>query len=212
METFSRGLNKVVSDGLVKSYACSGRVQGPSHLLYADGMLIFLSGDINSMKNLMGLIQEFFNASGHRFNFLERVSLMLGGRVYVRGCRLGALPTVYIEAPLFKGRPTVAMFDDIISKMANKLAGWKMKYLSAAGKLILAQSSIRSMLIHALSVLPVPKGVLSRLEKLMSDFVWDVGEAKRRHWLSFSKICRSYEKGGLNLNRTAFTRRWPGES
>uniref|UniRef100_A0A7N0VLC2 Uncharacterized protein n=1 Tax=Kalanchoe fedtschenkoi TaxID=63787 RepID=A0A7N0VLC2_KALFE len=57
------------------------------------------------------------------------------------------------------------------------------------------------MVIHVISALPVPKGVLRRIEKRFAAFIWDAGGDKRRHWISFDKMCRPYGCGGLNLCR-----------
>uniref|UniRef100_A0A7N0T1G9 Uncharacterized protein n=1 Tax=Kalanchoe fedtschenkoi TaxID=63787 RepID=A0A7N0T1G9_KALFE len=85
-------------------------------------------------------------------------------------CWQGCLPTPYLGCPLFSGRPKISMFESTMDKIIGKLAGWKAKLLSAGGKLTLAQSVLSSMPIHVLSAIPVPKGVINRIERLIIAF------------------------------------------
>lgn len=52
-----------------------------------------------------------------------------------------------------------------------------------------------------LLVLNLPKGVLSALKGIFSNFLWGSSiENKKRKWISWRKICLSIEEGGLGIS------------
>ncbi|KAG2717585.1 hypothetical protein I3760_03G182300 [Carya illinoinensis] len=57
---------------------------------------------------------------------------------------------------------------------------------------------LNSMPIHMLSVMNIPKGVISGLKKILSNFLWGYSaENKKRKWISWKQICLPVEEGGL---------------
>ncbi|KAL9690798.1 hypothetical protein QQ045_011208 [Rhodiola kirilowii] len=51
------------------------------------------------------------------------------------------------------------------------------------GRATLIASILGSLNIHTMSIIPVPKGCLQKMERLLANFLWDNGEARRRHWV-----------------------------
>ncbi|KAL0394525.1 UNVERIFIED_CONTAM: hypothetical protein Slati_4418700, partial [Sesamum latifolium] len=41
--------------------------------------------------------------------------------------------------------------------------------------------------------------LLSEIESLMANFVWNRGEASKIHWLAWSKLCKPCKEGGLGF-------------
>ena len=58
-EVFSRGLVDLVNSGKVKPISSSRRVTAPSHILYADDIMVFCKGDKCSLMNVMHFIEEY---------------------------------------------------------------------------------------------------------------------------------------------------------
>uniref|UniRef100_A0A7N0U4B7 Uncharacterized protein n=1 Tax=Kalanchoe fedtschenkoi TaxID=63787 RepID=A0A7N0U4B7_KALFE len=96
-------------------------------------------------------------------------------------CTQGNLLTTYLRCLLFTSRPCVEMFESIISKVRSKLERWKAILLSLGCKLALVQSVVLAMLIHLISTLPMLKGVLHRIERLMAASIWDTGGERLQH-------------------------------
>ena len=78
----------------------------------------------------------------------------------------------YLGEPLYSGRLTTRLFDELMGQIQRRLAGWKSKLLSQGGKLILLKHVLSSIPIHMLSAMATPSGVLKRLEKMFADFFW----------------------------------------
>lgn len=50
-----------------------------------------------------------------------------------------------------------------------------------------------------MAVLPIPKGVIKKVESLITNFLWDQGVSKRFHWIRQEKILRPKICGGLGI-------------
>ncbi|KAL9671504.1 hypothetical protein QQ045_009073 [Rhodiola kirilowii] len=67
------------------------------------------------------------------------------------------------------------------------------------GRATLISSILGSIPIHTLSILPVPKGCIKRIESLLSKFLWDSRQNSRRHWVNWPKVCYPKPEGGLGI-------------
>lgn len=68
--------------------------------------------------------------------------------------------------------------------------------LSMAGRVTLIKSVLTSISIHVMTVLPIPKKILMRMESLLANFLWDHGSSRSHHWVNFENICRPKDAGG----------------
>ena len=88
------------------------------------------------------------------------------------GCRLGALPTVYLGLPLGAHHKTSSSWDGVEERMRKRLAQWKRQYISKGGRITLIKSTLASIPIYLLSLIRIPKAVAKRIEKIQRDFLW----------------------------------------
>jgi len=56
----------------------------------------------------------------------------------------------YLHCPVFKGRPKVESFVDLVNRTAAKLQHWKTANISKAGRVILIQTNLESMPAHTI--------------------------------------------------------------
>ena len=61
------------------------------------------------------------------------------------GCRVGPLPTVYLELPLRAHHKAIAMWDGVEERMRRRLALWKRQYISKGGRTTLIKSTLASI-------------------------------------------------------------------
>ena len=87
------------------------------------------------------------------------------------GCNVGALPTTYLGLPLGCRQASISVWDRVEEKFPRKLAMWKRQHISKGGRLTLIRSTLSNLPIYLMSLLRMPRGVSSRLEKIQRDFL-----------------------------------------
>ena len=95
------------------------------------------------------------------------------------GCRLGALPTVYLGLPLRAHHKASSTWDGMEERMRRRLAQWKRQYISKGGTSTLIKSTLANIPIYLLSLIRIPKSVAKRIEKLQRYFLLVGGDAWR---------------------------------
>ena len=125
--------------------------RGPSfsHVFFADDIMLFAKANTKNCNAIMEVINNFCNLAGQKFNY-GKSRVFFSPNVTARRkrtmCRrLGILATNnlgrYLGFPIIhKGRVGNA-FNFVLDKVQSKLARWKSRLLSKAGKLVLAKSA-----------------------------------------------------------------------
>ncbi|OVA03985.1 Ribonuclease H domain [Macleaya cordata] len=179
-----------------------------THLLYADDTIIFLNGRVSSIRGCMEFLDRYCSCSGQRIN-TEKSSFLLHSKApsnlvssisHMTGYQRKSDVMVYLGAPIYDGRIRVRYFDDLLSKIRHKLAGWKANFLTQGGKLIMIRHVLSSMAIYLLSAVSVPTTVLQKVDRVISNFFWGSHEGKpKRKWVSWNAICKPVSEGGLGV-------------
>lgn len=86
----------------------------------------------------------------------------------------------YLGADIGTSHRRKLYWKPLIDKMEGKLSTWKSESLNEASRLVLARSILDSLPTYWFNICKVPKGVISRLEKIKRNFFWG-GKAERVH-------------------------------
>ena len=84
--------------------------------------------------------------------------------------RVGLLPKKYLGIPFFAGRNKAELWDTLIEKCQKKMEGWKGRWLSSVGRILMLQTVISAMPIFSMTCLDLPKKVICILEHKMRNF------------------------------------------
>ncbi|XP_038998009.1 uncharacterized protein LOC120123085 [Hibiscus syriacus] len=178
-------LSKAVSEGLFSGlqFGRNETTFNLSHLQFADDLIIFCGASKNPILNVKRVLRVFELISGLQLNLKKSL-------------------------PLGASRNSSSLWDPVVLQFNKKLAGWKSNTLSLAGRLVLIKSVLYSLPTYYLSLFKIPSSVNSKLNSIMSKFLWGGGTDKNKiHWVSWSNVCKSKEEGGLgvlnisNMNR-----------
>ncbi|RVW53118.1 LINE-1 retrotransposable element ORF2 protein [Vitis vinifera] len=148
------------------------------------------------------------------------------------GCRLGALPTVYLGLPLGAHHKTSSSWDGVEERMRRRLAQWKRQYILKGGRITLIKSTLASIPIYLLSLIRIPKAVvcspkeegglgirkIDLLNKaLLGKWVWRYAYEKDNLWKTVIGVKYGQERCGWKTkevgkgNRVLFwTDKWCG--
>lgn len=180
----------------------------PSHILYADDILVFCKGTKRNLEALMSLFNLYGQASSQLFS-LGKCKFYAGNIPPTRmtaissllGFSAGHLPFNYLGVPLFKGKPRKIHLKPIADKIIAKLASWKGSLLSIMGRVQLVKSVIHSMLLYSFHVYSWPISLLKQLDNCIRIFIWE-GDVKVRKLVTvaWKKVCSPTNEGGLGIH------------
>jgi hypothetical protein len=85
--------------------------------------------------------------------------------------QLGQLPCKYLGLPLRIGKIRREDEQVLIDKVAGKLPRWKGRLLNKAGRLTLVNSVLSSILTYHMTVFPLSKWVVKRIDRIRRNFL-----------------------------------------
>ena len=96
------------------------------------------------------------------------------------GCKVGRLPSSYLDLPLGAHHKSVVVWDGVEERFRRRLAMWKKQFISKGGRIALIRNTLSSMPIYLMSLLRIPRVVSLRLENIQRDFLWGGGALERK--------------------------------
>jgi hypothetical protein len=177
--------------------------------LYADDVVIFLQPSSSDIRATLDILQLFGEASGLKTNVqkstvvpihcLEEHRTLLQTHL---PCQMSDFPCKYLGVPLSPHKLTKAQAQPIIERIADRLPGWKADLLTKAGRSVLVQYVLTSMLIYLVLALDLPTGTLQAIDKIRRGFLWKGRKDVRGgHCLiAWPKVTRPPDLGGLGIS------------
>ena len=206
MEPLQLMLNKATEQGLLTPIA--NRNARIRISLFADDAAIFLNpvgGEVQVVKNILA---AFGSASGLITNTEKSAvypirceGLDLQHIMEAFQCPVGSFPCKYLGLPLNIKAIRRVDIHPLIDKVGGKLAAWKGRLLSKAGRLRLVNSVLSSIPTYFLTVFKLPKWAARKIDKLRRSFLWKGDtEANGGHCLvQWAKTLRPKKFGGLGI-------------
>ena len=106
----------------------------------------------------------------------------------------------YLGFPINHRGAARTRFNFVVDRVMNKLAGWKAKFLSFAGRTVLVKSVMSTIPNYVMQGEALPIHLCENLDKINRDFLWgSTREKKKLHLVRWSKIIKPKEEGGLGL-------------
>ncbi|KAL0288057.1 UNVERIFIED_CONTAM: putative ribonuclease H protein [Sesamum radiatum] len=183
------------------------------NLCFADNVLIFCSGTIESVSVIRDVLSEFAAMSGLQVNpnksqvILSKSVSHRQPRIELMGFQEGILPIKYLGVPLVASRLSIADCQPLLHKIDCRLAGWEQHNLSLAGRTQLIRLVLSSLHTYWASVFILPKSVINAIEQRMRTFLWKGSSGRGYAKVSWVQVCRPKEEGGLGIRRVLYLNR-----
>eukprot|EP00253_Pinus_taeda_P012487 PITA_12487 len=147
------------------------------------------------MENVEGRIQGIKltpdgEANAHQ-QFVDDTMLILG-------FQREQLPSKYLGIPLTVKTLSKKIREQILNKLQDKIRKWTCISLNLVGRLVLRQAVLQAIPIFMFVALPAPQGIKQQIKSIQRDFLWGIGEEKKKWALvAWDKICKP--NGSLEL-------------
>ena len=206
MNVLSKLLDAAAKNGVFSFHPKCHRIQ-LTHLCFADDLLIFSKGNLDSIMGIQKVLELFFSYSGLQLNN-TKTELFSSGVSWVgleemhqnTGFKIGLLPVRYLGVPLVTRRLTKNDCAPLVERITARIKGWAVKFLSFAGRLQLIQSVLFSVYNYWCRNFILPKGVLKRINQLCAAFYWNGNDtAAKGARVRWNDVCRPKNEGGLGL-------------
>ncbi|CAL5374865.1 unnamed protein product [Camellia sinensis] len=162
-----------------------------------------MNGEVVNIKRILRCFELM---SGLRINYHKSVTSGIGvqdawldeiaGRL---NCKYQKLPFKYLGMPLGANPRRLKTWKPVVDRVKVKLASWKRRFLSIAGRLTLIKAVLSSLPVYYLSLFKIPKGVAKELDKIQAAFLWngsviELGRSLHDWEECFNRMLRDWEK------------------
>ncbi|KAI5339865.1 hypothetical protein L3X38_019138 [Prunus dulcis] len=170
VEKLSHIIFDLVQKGCWKAVKSSQSGHVVSHLFFADDLILFAEAYVKQAQIMKGCLEIFCQASGQIANYDK--SAVFGSPNTPKevakeiSCICGSPQTSdlgkYLGMPLLHTRGTHATYKKLLDRVHSRLASWKGKLLSYAGRATLIQAVTSSIPIYAMQTTKLPWNLVCR--------------------------------------------------
>ena len=213
VEGLSALIKKSVEEGVLEGIFVCRRGPKISHLFFTNDSLIFCKATLSDCDPLQWIFQVYKMASGQQLNcaktslfFSTNTLREIQEEIKIRfGAQVIKQHEKYLGLPSLVGRNKRANFNDIKDKFSKKLAGWKGKLLSKAGKEVLIKAVAQAILTYTMSCFKILDSLYDELTSMIRQIWWGQrGKEKKMAWLSWDKLCEPKECGGMGFKELKY--------
>ncbi|XP_048610008.1 uncharacterized protein LOC125585277 [Brassica napus] len=140
MNSLSHLLNKAATENKLGFHSHCKKTK-LTHLSFADDLLIFIDGSIESVQCVLQVLKDFEIRSGPAIS-MQKTSFFASGltddeinRIQVStGMSCGSLPFRYLGVPLNSRKLSLSNCNVLLQQMKSKFSSWSIKTLSFSGR------------------------------------------------------------------------------
>ena len=115
-------------------------------------------------------------------------------------CSVGVFPIKYLGVPLHYDKLRREDVQPLVDKILKRMAGWRGKLLSYAGRILLIKTCLASIPVYLLSFFKFPKWALDLINTQMAHCLWNDFEGHRKlHLANWGLVCTKKDFGGLGI-------------
>ncbi|XP_019447350.1 PREDICTED: uncharacterized protein LOC109350582 [Lupinus angustifolius] len=165
-ESFAGLVRKARSSGLFEGYKVGRFGVEITDLQFVDDTILVCTLKENNIWCVKSILRCFEMISGLKVNFnkssligINVAHYLLSAAATFLSCKIGSIPFLYLGIPVGANPSRYSTWQNVIEKVASRLAGWKCKHISFDRRVVLINSMLTNMHIYMLSLLKAPKKV-----------------------------------------------------
>ena len=179
-----------------------------SHLLLVDDCIVFCKASMEEGLKVTKILEDYERESGQKLN-KDKTSLFFSKNAMEKvkelvkkmfGAQIIHQHERYLALPLLVGRVKKKAFNCIKDKVGRKIASWKGKLLSIAGREILIKIVAQATPTYTMNCFKLPDSLCNELNSLVSNFWWGQRDKERKlAWIAWEKMCKPKVDGGMGF-------------
>ena len=208
VEGLSAMLRKVENGGIPRGIAVCRQAPLVSHLLFANDCVVFGKASKEEGFRLLKILEIYEKESGQKLN-REKTSLFFSKNTSVEvkekvkdmfRAQVIRQHEHYLGLPTLVGRGKKKAFHCILDQVGRKIAGWKGKLLSTAGREILIKAVAQATPMYMMNCFKLPESLCNELNMKMRNFWWGQRDKERKMaWIAWEKMCTLKTEGGMGF-------------
>ena len=207
-DVFTRMLLKASRYNLISGLLPQVTIGGIISLQYADDTLLFFENDVEKANNQKWILNCYEFMSGMRINYdkSDLLTIVLEeeeANCFVKKfcCKKSDFPIKYLGVPLHYTKLRRKDLQPVVDKIIKRIAGWRGRLLSYAGRLTFFKACLASIPIYLLSIIKFPKWAIEVINSQMAHFLWNNSETNHKyHLANWQLVSQRKEMGGLVLD------------
>ncbi|KAI7979697.1 putative ribonuclease H protein, partial [Camellia lanceoleosa] len=157
-----------------------------THLQFADDTILFCEATRREVSNIKSILSCFEISSGLKINYHKSIICGIGVEDGLR-----------------------STWKPVLDKFKQKLASWKRRLLSFAGRLTLIKSVMSNLPIYYLSLFRIPTGVAKEIERMQSSFLWGGSDLRRKiHMVRWDVVTKNKNLDPSEVFSVASAYKW----
>lgn len=178
-----------------------------NHLCFADDMLLFCKGDMDSISMILGGLKLFSETTGLHIS-PEKSEIYCTGMSasdilkvqLISGFKVGSLPFKYLGVPMNSKKVNEADCQALVEKMCARIRIWSSRHLSYSGRLQLVNSVLMSICTYWSQIFIQPKLVIKKINVVCKHFLWHgTYDSTKLGYVNWDEVCKPKDGSGLGV-------------
>lgn len=177
--------------------------------MYADDVVIYGKAKLQEVAVIIEILRQYTSWTRQELNFTKssiHFSSNVNSRLRSQICRVLDMQECtrtckYLGHSFCRFSSKKQEFAYIVDKIRQKMAGWKKRSLSMAGRIVLIKSLLQAIPSFVMKTFLMPSSVTKKIDSFMKDFFWGFNQERKHHLhlLSWKTITKSKALGGIGI-------------